>query len=113
MANLCQYRNIFGKPNEGIHKTRFLGLAAFDLLGTIILIFCISYYWQTGLLATTIIVSIVTIILHYLFCVPTAFNKFIGLAEDETSNASTLTSKTGKPVPKLTIDMNTDDYVIV
>jgi hypothetical protein len=108
MSNLCQYRNIFGKPNEGIHKTRFMGIAAMDLIGMILIIVFISYYWQTGLVSTTIIVSIITIIIHYLFCVPTAFNKFIGLAVDDTN-------KIEKPTPNLaiTVDGDTTDYVII
>jgi hypothetical protein len=112
MSNLCQYRNIFGKPNEGIHKTRFMSLAAMDLIGMILIIVFISYYWQTGLVSTTIIVSIITIIIHYLFCVPTAFNKFIGLA-DEINKIDT--NKIEKPTPNLaiTVDGDITDYVII
>jgi len=72
--SLCQYQFALGKPNEGIHATRFLGLAAFDLLGLIFLIFIISYSFNTQILPTTLVLSILTIFVHWLFCVPTALN---------------------------------------
>ncbi len=73
--SLCKYRDVFGKPNEGIHSYRFLGLAIFDVIGMIIIIVILSNYMPYAY----IIVPLLTIIIHKVFCVDTAFNKAIGL----------------------------------
>ena len=38
---LCQYKNIFGKVNEGIHSYRIFNIAIVDVLLTILLSFII------------------------------------------------------------------------
>lgn len=80
MPLLCEYKDIFGKPGEGVHETRFLGMAAVDLLGFIILVAGIVMFFGTDPTRTLLITTIITILLHYLFCVPTALNKTLGLA---------------------------------
>ncbi len=74
---LCQYKNIFGKPNEGFHQDRFLGLAINDIIGTIIIGFAISYYFEIELLKVFIGLTVFVILIHKLFCVDTALNNFI------------------------------------
>lgn len=74
---LCQYRDIFGKPGEGFHKTRLFGVAAYDLIGTIILIIVISFMSGYSLLLVGISVSLLTIFLHKIFCVETTLTKKI------------------------------------
>ena len=39
-----EYKDIFGKPNEGVHKHRILGLASVDLIGTAVISYGLSYY---------------------------------------------------------------------
>ncbi len=78
--SLCEYKDIFGKPNEGAHSHRFLGLATVDLIGFVLLVFVIVSYFGTGVLSTTIWLAILTIFIHWLFCVPTALNRQLGLA---------------------------------
>lgn len=73
----CKYKDIFGKPNEGFHAARFLGLARNDLFGTIIAILLICMIFNTNILTTTICVFAAGIIMHWLFCVDTAFTKQI------------------------------------
>jgi uncharacterized membrane-anchored protein len=80
MPLLCEYKDIFGKPGEGLHETRFLGMAAMDLIGFIVLVFGIVMFFGTDPTQTLLITTIITILLHYLFCVPTALNKTLGLA---------------------------------
>jgi hypothetical protein len=74
---LCQYRDVFGKPGEGFHKTRLFGLAAYDLIGTIILIIVISVLTGVNVLVVALFVSILTVMIHRAFCVDTALNKKI------------------------------------
>ena len=41
---LCKYKDALGKPNQGIHQYRFLGVAIVDVIMTIIAAFIISYF---------------------------------------------------------------------
>lgn len=75
--DLCEYKNIFGKPNEGFHKERFFGLALYDVVGTIIIGIMISKYFKIDLLKTFIILTLFVIFIHKIFCVETALNKFL------------------------------------
>ncbi len=76
----CQYKDSLGKPNEGFHSTRLFGLAAYDVLGTIILIIALAYYLDTSVLMIAGVVTIITILIHRLFCVNTTLNtKIFGL----------------------------------
>ena len=77
----CSYKNIFGEPNKGFHKTRIFGLAAYDVLGLLLLNWAISYYYKIDFIPLLCVLILLTVIIHYLFCVPTAFNVAIGLAE--------------------------------
>lgn len=71
---LCQYKDIFGKPNEGFHSDRFLGFAANDLFGTILIGLFISYYFKLDPIYTFILLALFVIATHRLFCVNTALN---------------------------------------
>jgi hypothetical protein len=44
--------DIFGKPSEGFHSTRFMGLAIYDVIGTIVIALVFTYFtkipvWQS------------------------------------------------------------------
>lgn len=43
MTLLCKYANIAGEPGTGVHQTRFLGMAAFDLFGTIMIAIVLTF----------------------------------------------------------------------
>lgn len=88
MRKLCQYRDIGGIPGKGIHKHRFMGLASFDLFATLFGCFLLYYIFQIignktlksiKLWVIIIIVFILGIFFHWLFCVPTTLNKWLGL----------------------------------
>jgi len=42
--DLSEYKDILGKPREGIHKWRLFGVAGVDTLGTIGLAFLLTKY---------------------------------------------------------------------
>ena len=42
--SLCPYKNIFGKPNEGVHSYRIFDIAIVDLVSTIVAAYLISMY---------------------------------------------------------------------
>lgn len=77
MVDLCKYKDIFGKPNEGIHSYRIFNIAIADLLMTILLAIILSYMFKYSFIITLIILLLLGIILHRLFCVHTAFNSIL------------------------------------
>jgi len=68
---LGQYKDIFGKPREGLHSYRFMDIAIVDSLATIILGIVISFVFNLDLLPCLFVTFIVGEITHYLFCVDT------------------------------------------
>ena len=75
--NLCQYKDILGEPNKGFHSIRLFDFAILDILGTFLLAYIL--YLVTGLnyLVSTIIMFIIAIFLHWLFCVDTKLNMIL------------------------------------
>ena len=76
MVDLCQYKNALGVPGKGNHFHVF-GIAVVDVVMTILggaflaYIFKWSYFW------TIIILFILGIVLHRLFCVKTTVDKIL------------------------------------
>lgn len=80
--NLCQYVNILGEPKKGFHKQRFLGVAIWDVLKTLMVAGIISIFSVNPVkkfIQSTIVLLLLGIFLHWWFCVPTALNQFLGL----------------------------------
>lgn len=71
------YKNIFGKPNTGIHSIRIFNIAIIDVLGTIIASYFISKKFNINFTKTLLWTFIFGIILHKLFCVDTTVSKLI------------------------------------
>ena len=74
---LCKYENIFGAPDTGVHKYRIFNIAIVDSLLTIIFAFIISYIFKFNFLITLLILFILGIILHKIFCVKTTIGKLL------------------------------------
>jgi hypothetical protein len=82
VVGLCQYKDILGVPNQGFHSARFMGYARNDILGTFGIAFIIALlFYRKTLLKSFLIISIllfiIAIFLHRLFCVNTTLNKMI------------------------------------
>ena len=81
--SLCNYKNIFGEVNTGIHTVRIFNIAIFDVLGTIIggiiiqffLLSIFSFYIDLTLIL--IVLFSLGILLHRLFCVRTTIDKLL------------------------------------
>lgn len=73
----CQYKDIFGQPNKGVHSYKLFGIAIIDLLLTIIVAFCIAKFFNISFPLTFFILFITGIILHRLFCVRTTIDKLL------------------------------------
>ena len=76
----CPYKhlkNIFGKEGEGVHSYRFLNLAVVDVIFTIIAAVIVSYVFKIKFVTALIILFLLGIFMHRLFCVNTTINKLI------------------------------------
>jgi hypothetical protein len=69
----CPFKDILGKPGEGIHSARIGGIALFDTLATIVGAYFIQKKWypETPYWKVLLIFFIIGEILHILFCVKT------------------------------------------
>ncbi len=78
--NLCKYKDIFGKPKEGVHSYRIFDIAIVDLLLTLIGGYLIHKYYAykyISLSLTIFIFFILGIVMHKLFCVNTTINSLL------------------------------------
>jgi hypothetical protein len=74
---LCEYRNIFGKPNEGLHSYRLIDLAIVDVIATVVVAYLISIYGNFKFFNVLVVLFLLGITMHYLFCVDTTINIFL------------------------------------
>jgi hypothetical protein len=75
----CPYSFIFGKPKEGIHGYRIGGYALVDSIATILGAILITVIWKFPLWKSVLGLFVLGEILHYLFCVQTAFLTTLGI----------------------------------
>jgi len=73
----CKYSNIGGIPGKGIHKKRIFGLAAFDLILTIIAAIVFSCIFDINFIFMILFLFGFGIIIHRLLCVRTVIDKKI------------------------------------
>ncbi len=79
MWYFCKYKDILGKPGEGLHSYRVFNIAIVDVLFTVLLAKFIQYYIMEGtdFLLILICCFILGIILHRIFCVRTTIDKLL------------------------------------
>lgn len=79
----CQFKNLLGEPNKGLHSLRialydgFEGLAIFDILLAITVGVFISKIFNISLLIGISLSLLLGIILHRVFCVRTTIDKLL------------------------------------
>ena len=72
MLGLCKFKNIFGNVGKGIHSFRIFNIAVVDVLLTIIGAYFISLCLpEYNYFLILILLFILGIILHRMFCVKT------------------------------------------
>jgi hypothetical protein len=75
---LCPYKNILGKVGEGAHSYRIYNIAIVDVLLTIIAAFILHFlYPKYSVLSIAIVLFLLGIILHRLFCVRTTIDRLL------------------------------------
>lgn len=82
----CRYRDVLGRPGEGVHRARVFSMAAADILMTLIAAFLFSFcffpihQWR-NFFVMFILLSIFLfsagIILHRAFCVRTTVDRWL------------------------------------
>ena len=77
MKGLCKYKDALGQPGKGIHSYHFMGVAIMDVIMTLIGALLIYYYTGYSFLKVSLILFILGIILHRLFCVRTTIDKIL------------------------------------
>jgi len=75
--DLCQYKDIFGKPNTGIHSYRIFNIAVVDLLLTIVAAYLLAKFLNQNFILILIILFLLGIIFHHIFCVKTTIDKLL------------------------------------
>ena len=74
---LCKYKDIFGKPGTGPHSYRLFNVAIVDVLLTILAAFLIARAGNLPFIKTMILLFLLGIILHHVFCVRTTVDKIL------------------------------------
>lgn len=77
MFNLCKYKDILGKPNQGAHSYRIFNIAIVDVLLTILAAYLLSIFTGYNFVYTLIFMFILGIISHRIFCVRTTIDKLL------------------------------------
>ena len=75
--SLCQYKNIFGAPNTGVHKYRIFNMAIIDVIFTFLGAYSISYLFKIKFWKALVSLILLGIILHKMFCVRTTIDKLL------------------------------------
>jgi len=75
--NLCKYKNLIGKEGTGVHSYRFLNIAIIDVIVTIIGAYMIHLFFKVNFTATLLVLFLLGIVCHRLFCVRTTIDKLL------------------------------------
>jgi uncharacterized membrane protein len=75
--DLCDYKDIFGRPREGAHAYRIFDIAVVDVTATVILAFIIARLFGLSFWKSLVTLFIIGIISHRAFCVRTTVDKWV------------------------------------
>jgi hypothetical protein len=76
-TSLCPYKYFFGEPKKGVHEYRIFDIAMVDLLSTILVSYLLSQYFNKDFYEVTIVLLLLGIIMHRIFCVRTTIDKIL------------------------------------
>lgn len=68
---------MFGKEREGVHAVRLFDIAIIDVIGTVLIAILISLVTKIHVAICTVVLFVVAIGAHRLFCVNTKINTMI------------------------------------
>ena len=76
----CNYRNLFGEVNTGLHSYRLFNIAVVDVLVTLFVAWIIHYFILVGKYSFWLVLTVLFlcgILAHRLFCVRTTVDKWL------------------------------------
>jgi hypothetical protein len=68
---------MLGVPGKGVHSYRIFNIAIVDVILTLIVAYIISYIFKKSFFWVSIILFVLGIILHRIFCVRTTVDKLL------------------------------------
>ena len=74
---LCKYKNLFGEPGMGIHQYRVAGISIVDVLVVIAGGILISYFSGWSIYSVLVVLFVLGIFVHRIFCVRTGIDKLL------------------------------------
>lgn len=78
MQSLCKYKDITGKPNTGLrHTFRLFDVAVIDTVVTLLAVYAISQWFNVSFWYTLVVVFVVMVISHRLFCVRSTTDRWL------------------------------------
>lgn len=75
--DLCQYKDIFGRPREGAHAYRVFDIAVVDVAATVVVAYVIARVFGFAFWKSLVALFIVGIISHRAFCVRSTVDKWV------------------------------------
>lgn len=77
--SLCQYKDALGKPNQGIHRFRFMNMSIFDVIMTFVGAWAIQHFFfpQRSYWLVLFLLFVLGVFLHRLFCVKTTIDMLL------------------------------------
>lgn len=76
-VSLCKYRDVLGIPGQGIHSYRIFNIAIADVVMTLIGAIFVSYTFKMSYIRSAVLLFLLGIVLHQVFCVRTTVNKIL------------------------------------
>ena len=77
MQGLCKYKDILGKPREGIRKYRIFDIAIYDTAVVVIIGLIFSWFSGYNIWIVLAVLFVSGIIAHRMFCVRTGIDKLL------------------------------------
>ena len=74
---LCKYKDLFGKPREGLRKYRLFDIAILDTAVVVLIGVLISYLTGYNIWVVLAVLFLLGIIAHRFFCVRTGVDKIL------------------------------------
>ena len=75
--DLCEYKDIFGRPREGAHAYRVFDIAVVDVAATVVVAYVIARAFGVVFWKSLVALFIIGIISHRMFCVRTTVDKWV------------------------------------
>ena len=76
-SSFCKYQHLFGVEGQGAHKYRIFNIAIVDTVATLFVAWVISAIFHLTFWKVLLVLFILGLLLHRLFCVQTTLTKAV------------------------------------